>query len=101
MTRVTRPPAFVWVVVAVILLGLVVVAVAAWGVHQIDEVGARRDCARVVAARDDARAMWLYAIDAADDPHDPKVVEFTKKLDELLPPLRCEGGTWVPANDAG
>lgn len=93
-----RPPRFVWIVTAVVVIGLVVAGSAAWVAHQINESEGHRDCERAVAARDDSRAMWLYALGTADDPNDPKVRAFTKKLDELLPPLTCDGSTWVPVD---
>lgn len=91
----SRPPRFVWVTVATMLVGLLVVGLVALQAKEIADREARRDCARAVASRDDARAMWLYLIDTAHaDPE--RVKTFAAKLDELIPELRCDGGNWVP-----
>lgn len=92
----SRPPRFVFVIVAVAVISLVVIGGIAVQLRIAADQEAKRDCERAIASRNDSRAMWLYLIDTAKA--DPKVVgAFAVKLDELLPPLRCEGGNWVPA----
>jgi hypothetical protein len=53
-------------------------------------------CQKVVDTRADARAVWLYVLEVAEDPGAPRVVAFVNFLNDRLPELRCEGTTPVP-----
>lgn len=90
-----RPPTFVGVIVAVVLVGLLLVGLGAWQVVEIDRAETRRDCDRAVATRNDGRAMWLYLLETST--RDRATIDtFAAKLDELLPPLKCVGGNPLP-----
>lgn len=87
---------------AAMVAGLVAAVTIGW--FTIVELSYRhdqelRDCARVVATRDDGRSMWTWVIDefVSDNPavHE-RVLD---KLDELLPQLECDGTTPVPIKE--
>jgi hypothetical protein len=83
--------------------GLVLCGVLAWQVQSSNGREEQRDCERAVAAREDSRAMWLYLIGEANPDRTPEEQKrfdaFVIELDLRLPPLKCEGGDWVPETD--
>ena len=62
----SRPPKFVWVSIVVAVVGALLLSLAVWQVVAIRSAEERRDCARAIASRDDARAMWLSGGDESD-----------------------------------
>lgn len=69
--------------VAALLILLTAAVVSVWQ--------GRNDCSDRVQTRYDQRAMWLYALDHATDPLDPRTVAFRVALDDLIPALECRG----------
>lgn len=57
-----------------------------------------QSCARAVAGRDDARAVWLYIIGVQEPERrdDPDFIAFVDFLNEHLPPLTCVNDQPVP-----
>lgn len=96
----TRPPKWVAVTVGVAVGSLLLTLLLGWWVAQWRRHEERSDCDRVVAARDDSRAMWLYVIGLSYPDRTPdeeaRFQAFVAELDKRLPPLTCKDGDAVP-----
>lgn len=90
-----RAPKFAYVIVAVALVSLLLSTLVAWRVDLLGDEEERRDCQRAIAAREDNRTMWLYALDLSEPEtaaERQRLANFTTELDKRLPALTCRGG---------
>jgi hypothetical protein len=84
------PPMFVAIITLVIVVGTLVVSLGTWQIVSIKNSVRDTNCERVVAVRNDNRAMWLYLLE--DAPDDQKTRDFVTELNKRLPVLECDAG---------
>jgi hypothetical protein len=88
------PPSWVTLTIAA-ALGLVTIAVATAWYEVVDERGEnKQECVQTVNFRRENRAMWLEMFEAF--PEAAVETGLRDDLENLLPPLTCDGSTPVP-----
>lgn len=90
-------PKFTLVTALLGITSLLVAGLLSWYIVETNNEDAQRSCNRVVASRNDSRAMWIYLLKTKGGENPKASAIFSRKLNELLPALVCdENGNWAP-----
>lgn len=87
-------PRFAVKVVLTLVAAVAVVVVVAVEWAALQRAERNEECADLVAGRDDARSMWLWAVERIEDPATAGEVQV--ELDARLPRLHCVDGRPEP-----